>query len=157
MTTDSDVPIDDSSEGDKPIKKCPICFDGVLEFEGGFVEAWGDCNNKQNHEVKYDGFEVINLDPFTVKHHQAPLRTYVIPVENSGLLTEEGMKFTLRDAEDHDSVVEAVLLSLEGMLDWVQHELPDSIGWGEVEWGDYEEHDDGITEYILEEPEVESE
>jgi hypothetical protein len=150
-------PIDwDIVESDPITKKCPVCNDGTISFWER-EEGYGDCDNSEKHECEYDTFQITSLNPFTVNHIQDPLRTYVIPVEHSGLLTEGGMKFTLRDSEDHNSVVEAVLLSLEGMLDWVQHELADSIGWGEVEWGDYEEHDDGISEYILEDPEVESE
>ena len=79
--------------------------------------------------------------------------TYVIPIEHSGLITEEGMKFSLRNAEDSDDVVEAVLASLEGMLDWVQHELPNSIGWGEVDWNDGVQYDDEVVEYVLEDAE----
>jgi hypothetical protein len=148
MTTESDDSTDTSSEADKPLKKCPVCYNGVIEFEGAFVEAWGDCNNGGKHEDKYAGFEVMKLEPFTVKYEQEPLRIYTIPARIPWVITENGLKFSVRDATDSDNFRDAVLDTLEGLSDWMSS-VVDSLEWEGVDWDEYEEEDDGITEYVL--------
>jgi hypothetical protein len=153
MTTDSEDSTDTSSEADKLLKKCPECHNGVIEFEGAFVEAWGDCNNREKHEDKYAGFEVMKLEPFTVKYEQGPLRTYTVPARiPDWAIAEEGLKFSLRDngtGSTYEEMRVAVLLTLEGLSDWMS-EVVDTIEWDGVDWDEYEEDDDGITEYVLE-------
>ena len=155
MATDSD---DSLKEDDEVLKKCPICISGVIEFEEACVDAYGECNNEKSHEDEYDSFEVIKLQPFTVKHVQAPLHTYTMPAQIPCSITTDGLKFTLRDYESGyswEEIRDAVLLTLEGLSDWMT-DVVDTIEWDGVDWEDYEVEDEGITEYVLEDAELAS-
>ena len=145
---------DGSSEEEKILKKCPVCTDGVIEFECNELEAWGDCNNNSTHGDKGVGFEVTKLQPFTAKYTRAPLHTYTMPAQIPWSITEKGLKFTLRDWQDGfswDEIRDALLLTLEGLSDWVT-DVVETVEWDGVDWDEYEVEDDGITEYILEDP-----
>ena len=134
-------------------KKCPICASGIIEFEGDSVGSYGECNNDKNHEYKFAHFEITKLKPFTVNHIQEPLRSYIMPANIPQIITKEGIKFSVRDATDSNSIRDAILQSCEGLTDWLQYELIESMEWDGVDWYEFEEVDNGITEYILEDAE----
>jgi hypothetical protein len=77
------------------------------------------------------------------------LRIYTIPARIPWVITENGLKFSVRDATDSDRVVAAVMDTLEGLLDWTSS-VADSLEWDGIDWDEYEEEDDDITEYVLE-------
>ena len=140
---------DASPDEGEIVKKCPICHGGIIEFEGNFVGAHGDCNNSNNHEDKYDCFEITKIKPFTIKHEQESLCTYIMPTHIPHTITEKGLKFSVRDATDEEKIKEAVLLSVEGLNDWMESELMEQMEWTGINWDEFDEIDDGITEYIL--------
>ena len=76
-----------------------------------------------------------------------------MPANIPHVITEEGIKFSVRDATDLDNIRDAILLSCEGLTDRLHHGLIESMEWDGVDWDDYEEVDNGITEYILEDVE----
>ena len=131
-------------------KMCPICVRGIIGFEDDSVGAHGECNNQKNHEDKYGHFEITRMEPFTVNYIQEPLNSYTMPANIPHVITEEGIKFSVRDATDLDNIRDAILRSCEGLTDWLQHGLIESMEWDGVDWDEYEEVDNGITEYILE-------
>ena len=149
MATNSD----ESSNADQIVKKCPICFGGIIEFDGDSVGDYGECNNEQTHEDRYAGFEITKKEPFTVKYEQGPLHTYTVPARiPDWAFGEGGLKFSLRDdgnGSTWEELRDAVLLTLEGLSDWMS-DVVDTIEWDGVDWDEYEEKDDGITEYVLE-------
>ena len=145
--------LDDDNDLVSRFKRCPICAGGVIEFEDNSVGSYGECNNDENHEDKYAHFEIIKLKPFTVNHIQEPLNSYIMPANIPQIITKKGIKFSVRDTTDSDSIWDAILQSCEGLIDWVQHELIESMEWDGVDWYEFEEVDNGITEYILEDVE----
>ena len=95
-------------------------------------------------------WQVINLEPFTVRCTQEPLCRYVMPTEIPHVITQEGIKFTTRDPTDEEEIKRAVLASVEAITDWFQFRMIEAMEWTEVDWQEYEELDDGISELILE-------
>jgi len=144
MATDSD----DTSKEDKVIKKCPICHGGLIEFEGDFVDAWGECNNSKSH--KYDGFTVTKLEPFTVNHEQEPLYSYVLDMEIPANLRNGGLNFYLRGDSDDEQLVDALVNAIEGAKEMLDDGYADAVKQWSIDWDGGEQIDDGITEYILE-------
>ncbi len=138
------------------VKKCPICFGGKIEFEGDSVGDYGECNNEQNHEDRYGSFEITKKEPFTVKYEQGPLHTYTVPARiPDWAFGEGGLKFSLRDngnGSTFEEMRDAILLTLEGLSDWMSS-VVDTIEWDGVDWDEYEEDDDGISEHVLEDVE----
>ncbi len=141
---------EDSTPGVPIRKKCPFCSDGIVEFYSNEVGADGKCNNESNCESRYAGLEVINLEPFTVRCTQEPLCRYVMPTEIPHVITQEGIKFTTRDPTDEEEIKRAVLASVESITDWFQFRMIEAMEWTEVDWHEYEELDDGVSELVLE-------
>jgi len=144
---------EDSTPGEIVRKKCPFCSIGIVEFHSNEVGADGECNNQSNCESRYASLEVINLEPFTVRCTQEPLCRYVMPTEIPQVITEEGIKFSTRDPTDEEEIKRAVLASVEAITDWFQFRMMETMEWTEVDWHEYEELDDGISELVLENPE----
>jgi len=134
-------------------KKCPICVGGIIGFEGDSVGAFGECNRRKKCDDIYADFEVTKVQPFTVNYIRDPLNSYTMPAHIPHIITEEGIKFSVRDATDMENIRDAILQSCEGLSDWLQHQLIESMEWDGVDWDEYEEIDNGITEYILEDVE----
>tara|TARA_B110000211_G_scaffold72993_1_gene84786 strand:- start:561 stop:1016 length:456 start_codon:yes stop_codon:yes gene_type:complete len=137
------------SENETISKKCPICDIGKIVIHELVIEGEGECDNENNHEYPYSFFEIIKLNPLTVKHIQEPLRTYLIPSSMPWVISEKGLRFSVRDSTNHDKIVDAVNQSLEGIFDLARHVL-DSLEWEQIDWDDYVEEDDGTAVYVLE-------
>lgn len=127
-------------------KKCPVCDAGEIVFDELMIEGWGECNNPDG-QCGY--FEIVELNPLTVKHIQEPLRTYLIPSNMPWVISEKGLRFSVRDANDEEKITEAVNASIEGVFDLAQH-IASYLEWDQIDWDDYVEEDDGITVYVLE-------
>jgi len=76
-----------------------------------------------------------------------------MPTEIPQVITEEGIKFSTRDPTDEEEIKRAVLASVEAITDWFQFRMMETMEWTEVDWHEYEELDDGISELVLENPE----
>ena len=58
---DSDE-MDNMSEHEGFVKKCPRCTVGVIAFDGDTVGSWGECHNEECHKKQENyGYEVIAL------------------------------------------------------------------------------------------------
>ena len=141
---------EDSSPGVLIRKKCPFCSDGIVEFHSNEVGTDGECNNESNCESRYAILEIIKQEPFTVRCTQEPLCRYVMPTEIPQVITQEGIKFSTRDPTDEEEIKRAVLASVEAITDWFQFRMIEAMEWTEVDWHEYEELDDGISELVLE-------
>jgi hypothetical protein len=144
---------EDSTPGEMVRKKCPFCSEGIVEFHSNQVGADGECNNESNCESRYAILEVINLEPFTVRCTQEPLCRYIMPTVIPHVITQEGIKFSTRDPTDGEEIKRAVLESVEAITDWFQFRMIEAMEWTEVDWHEYEELDDGVSELVLENPE----
>ncbi|MAH90404.1 MAG: hypothetical protein CMA11_01395 [Euryarchaeota archaeon] len=127
-------------------KKCPVCDAGEIVFDELMIEGWGECNNPDG---QYGYFEIVKLKPLTVKYIQEPLRTYLITSDMPWIISEKGLRFSVRDATDEDKITEAINSLIEGVFDFAQN-ISDYIDWDQIDWDDYVEEDDGITVYVLE-------
>ena len=145
-----DTDQDDSTPAEVLRKKCPFCFEGIVEFHSTKVGADGECNNESNCESRYAILEIINLEPFTVRCTQEPLCRYVMPTEIPQVITQEGIKFSTRDPTDEEEIKRAVLASVEAITDWFQFRMMEAMEWTEVDWHEYEELDDGVSEMVRE-------
>ena len=145
MNTDQE----DSTAGEIVRKQCPFCSAGIVEFHSNEVGADGECNNDSNCESRYASLEIIKLEPFTVRCTREPLCRYVMPTEISQLITQEGIKFSTRDPTDEEEIKRAVLASVEAITDWFNFRMIEAMEWTEVDWYDYEELDNGISELVL--------
>ena len=156
IMADSDE-MDNMSEDEGFVKKCPRCTVGVIAFDGDTVGSWGECHNEECHKKQDNyGYEVITLQPFTAKYSRPPLHTYTMPARIPWSITKEGLKFSMRDDESGfgwDEVRDAVLLTLEGLTDWMDN-VVESMEWDGVDWDEYEVEDNGITEVILEDTDL---
>lgn len=139
-----------SEDGDEVIfKKCPICHDGIIEFEGNWVDAWGDCKNYDSPLHNNDGFFVLKLDPFTVNHVQEPLYRYVLDMDIPHNLTNGGLNFYLRGNED-DKIAEALTEAIIAAKELLDAAYDKAIDEWSIDW-DGEEIDDGKADnYVLE-------
>ena len=134
--------------------KCPVCNNGTINFEEGkVVEAFGECDNSQNH-TDWGFFEIKKLSPLIINYETGPLRKYVFDMEVPRNLRNDGLNFYLRGDGDCDDeqLVDALVNAIEGAKEMLDEGYADAVKQFSIDWFDREEIDDGITEYILEDP-----
>ena len=76
-----------------------------------------------------------------------------MPTEIPDIIAQDGIKFSTRDPTDEEEIKRAVLASVKAITDWLQFRLIEAMEWTEVDWHEYEELDDGVSQLILEDVE----